>query len=163
TNMRRILNDPRSKPKWGGGEDPSRTEVRKQILPLWCHGNEGRQTGKNKSPSDFLQRSATRNSRTTNVCFAHSTLDRRRWPGHCRGNPHANKAFDNDQGWERLDGYEYRTYNQSQVRPPGWSKGKKTGWGNCGLPQAKRRSTAAVRPTIIRVGLTTIIKTTQDR
>jgi hypothetical protein len=57
-----------------------------------------------------------------------------------KGNPHANKAFDNDQGWERLDGYEYHTYTQSQGRPPGWSKGKKTGWGNCGLPpgQAKK-------------------------
>lgn len=57
---------------------------------------------------------------------------------HQRGNKHVDD--DNDQGWERLDGYEYRTYNQSQGRPPGWSKGKKTGWGNCGLPpgQAKK-------------------------
>src|SRR5215510_3494331 len=44
---------------------------------------------------------------------------------------------DNDQGWERRDGYEYRTYDQHL---PGWSHGKKTGWGNCGLPpgQAKK-------------------------
>jgi len=52
---------------------------------------------------------------------------------------HGNKHFDedNDQGWERRDGYEYRTYDQ---HPPGWSHGKKTGWGNCGLPpgQAKK-------------------------
>jgi hypothetical protein len=52
---------------------------------------------------------------------------------------HGNKHFDedNDQGWERRDGYEYRTYDQ---QPPGWSHGKKTGWGNCGLPpgQAKK-------------------------
>ena len=56
-----------------------------------------------------------------------------------KGNPDANKAH-NDQGWERLDGYEYRTYTQSEGRPPGWGKGKKTGWENCGLPpgQAKK-------------------------
>ena len=56
--------------------------------------------------------------------------------GHKRGN----KAHDDDgQGWERRDGYEYRSYGDDQ-RPPGWSRGKKTGWGNCGLPpgQAKK-------------------------
>ena len=55
---------------------------------------------------------------------------------------HGNKHFDNDndQGWERRDGYEYRTYEDPDERPPGWSRGKKTGWGNCGLPpgQAKK-------------------------
>jgi hypothetical protein len=62
---------------------------------------------------------------------------------------HGNKHFDNDddQGrrgdrddrWERRGGYEYRVYDRDG-RPPGWSKGKKTGWGNCGLPpgQAKK-------------------------
>ena len=52
---------------------------------------------------------------------------------------HGNKHFDDDddQGWEHRDGYEYRTYDE---HPPGWSRGKKTGWGNCGLPpgQAKK-------------------------
>jgi hypothetical protein len=54
---------------------------------------------------------------------------------------HGNKHFDddqgendNDQGWERRDGYEYRAYGDRDESPPGWSRGKKTGWGNCGLP-----------------------------
>lgn len=61
-----------------------------------------------------------------------------------KGNKHGNgnKHFDgdDDQGWERRDGYEYRTYGDHDMRPAGWSKGKKTGWGNCGLPpgQAKK-------------------------
>lgn len=56
-----------------------------------------------------------------------------------KGNPHPNKLSDDDQGWERRDGYEYRSYERDG-RPPGWSRGKKTGWGNCGLPpgQAKK-------------------------
>jgi hypothetical protein len=56
------------------------------------------------------------------------------------GHKHGNKAHDDDdQGWERREGYEYRSYGDDQ-RPPGWSRGKKTGWGNCGLPpgQAKK-------------------------
>ena len=56
------------------------------------------------------------------------------------GNPHASKNVDNDDDrWERREGYEYRTYARA-ARPPGWSKGKKTGWGDCGLPpgQAKK-------------------------
>jgi hypothetical protein len=38
------------------------------------------------------------------------------------------------------DGYEYRVYSDRDGRPPGWGHGKKTGWGNCGLPpgQAKK-------------------------
>ena len=55
---------------------------------------------------------------------------------------HGNKHFDNDddQGWDRRDGYEYRIYGDRDGRPPGWSRGRKTGWGNCGLPpgQAKK-------------------------
>jgi hypothetical protein len=55
---------------------------------------------------------------------------------------HGNKQFDDDsdQGWERRGGYEYRTYGDRDERPPGWSRGKKTGWGDCGLPpgQAKK-------------------------
>ncbi|HEY7096039.1 MAG TPA: hypothetical protein VH437_04900 [Terriglobales bacterium] len=55
---------------------------------------------------------------------------------------HGNKGkHDNQdsQGWERRDGYEYRTYGHDE-RPPGWSHGKKTGWGDCGMPpgQAKK-------------------------
>lgn len=50
---------------------------------------------------------------------------------------HGNKQED---GWDRRDGYEYRSYGDRDERPPGWSRGKKTGWGNCGLPpgQAKK-------------------------
>ena len=38
-----------------------------------------------------------------------------------------------DGGWERRDGYEYHTYGEHE-NPPGWSKGKKTGWGHCDVP-----------------------------
>lgn len=55
---------------------------------------------------------------------------------------HGKKQFkvDDDQRWERRDRYEYRVYGDRDERPPGWSRGKKTGWGNCGLPpgQAKK-------------------------
>lgn len=55
-----------------------------------------------------------------------------------QGNKHSEDR--NNQGWEQRDGYEYRTYSNGDERPPGWSQGKKTGWGNCGLPpgQAKK-------------------------
>ena len=45
-----------------------------------------------------------------------------------------------DEGWDRHYGYESRVYRDSDGRPPGWSRGKKTGWGNCGMPpgQAKK-------------------------
>jgi|SRR5579871_1862763 len=57
--------------------------------------------------------------------------------GNPHGNPHAAKAH--DEGWEHRGGYEYRSYAAGNV-PPGWSHGKKTGWGDCGLPpgQAKK-------------------------
>lgn len=64
--------------------------------------------------------------------------------GHGKGNPHNNEASDRDDRddarWERRGDYEYRTYGQDEGVPQGWSKGKKTGWGNCGLPpgQAKK-------------------------
>jgi hypothetical protein len=51
---------------------------------------------------------------------------------HQHGNKHDDR--DNDQGWERRDGYEYRVYGEHDERPPGWGHGKKTGWGNRGLP-----------------------------
>jgi hypothetical protein len=75
--------------------------------------------------------------------------------GNGKGNPHANR-FDNDDRdedrdhdrrrhhdddrWERRGGYEYRVYDRREGMPPGWKRGKKTGWGNCGLPpgQAKK-------------------------
>ena len=60
--------------------------------------------------------------------------------GHGKG--HHAEQRDNDRDddrWERREGYEYRTYGRGDV-PPGWNKGKKTGWGNCGMPpgQAKK-------------------------
>lgn len=62
--------------------------------------------------------------------------------GHGKGNPHNNQASDDrdDDRWEHRDNYEYRTYGENDGVPPGWNKGKKTGWGNCGLPpgQAKK-------------------------
>ncbi|MFB3917451.1 MAG: hypothetical protein ACE14M_12025 [Terriglobales bacterium] len=56
---------------------------------------------------------------------------------------HKDKAKDKHRGderWERRDSFEYRFYGDREGRPPGWSRGKKTGWGNCGLPpgQAKK-------------------------
>lgn len=64
-----------------------------------------------------------------------------------KGNPHVKRMFlDDEHGrghhddrWEHRDDYEYRSFGRDE-RPPGWSKGKKTGWGNCGLPpgQAKK-------------------------
>ncbi len=57
--------------------------------------------------------------------------------GKAHGNPHNQAA---NSGWDSRDGWEYRTYGPNEGRPPGWSKGKKTGWGNCGMPpgQAKK-------------------------
>lgn len=61
------------------------------------------------------------------------------------GNPHGDKGKDKgdkdeDGRWETRGGYQYRTYGPNEGTPPGWSKGKKTGWGNCGMPpgQAKK-------------------------
>ena len=56
---------------------------------------------------------------------------------HEHGNKHDR---DDDRGWDHRDGYEYRVYGDRDERPPGWGHGKKTGWGDCGLPpgQAKK-------------------------
>ncbi|HYV75656.1 MAG TPA: hypothetical protein VFB24_15490 [Candidatus Binatia bacterium] len=56
---------------------------------------------------------------------------------HEQGSNHSSDR--DDQGWQQRGGYEYHLYG-SDDRPPGWSQGKKTGWGNCGLPpgQAKK-------------------------
>ncbi len=74
---------------------------------------------------------------------------------------HGNKHFDNDdrdndhnrgwerrgdrdndhnRGWERRGDYEYHIYDVREGHPPGWSRGRKTGWGDCGMPpgQAKK-------------------------
>lgn len=55
---------------------------------------------------------------------------------------HKNKHFDGnyDQGWQRGDGYEYRTYGDRDERPPGWNRGKKTGWAIVDCDRTKRRS-----------------------
>lgn len=79
-------------------------------------------------------------------CFALATpaalADRPQGKG--KGNPHAGNShgqnFDRgDHDWERRGDYEYRVYDHGSV-PPGWGHGKKTGWGNCGMPpgQAKK-------------------------
>jgi hypothetical protein len=69
--------------------------------------------------------------------------------GNGHGNPHkAQRDNDHDRDdhdrddhgrWVARNGWEYRTYERGHT-PPGWSKGKKTGWGNCNLPpgQAKK-------------------------
>ncbi len=62
------------------------------------------------------------------------------------GNPHADRDRDDDRDrWERRGDYEYRTYGDRDDRPPGWSKGKKTGWGNCGLPPGQAKKTGECR------------------
>jgi hypothetical protein len=61
---------------------------------------------------------------------------------HGKHGKHGNKH--EDQGWERRDGYESRVFEGNE-RPPGWGHGKKTGWGNCGMPpgQAKKHGCQA--------------------
>jgi hypothetical protein len=56
--------------------------------------------------------------------------------GHGKGNPHERHEEDR---WERRGNYEYHVF-EGDRRPPGWRRGKKTGWKNCGLPpgQAKK-------------------------
>ena len=62
--------------------------------------------------------------------------------GKDKGNKHRNQQGDDrdDDRWEHRGDYEFRTYDKHDGLPPGWSKGKKTGWGNCGMPpgQAKK-------------------------
>ena len=69
--------------------------------------------------------------------------------GEGKGHGHANKAKfehennrhgDDDDRWERREGHEYRVYGDRDGRPPGWSRGRKAGWRDCGLPpgQAKK-------------------------
>ncbi len=44
-----------------------------------------------------------------------------------------------DDRWERRGRYEYHAYDRDG-RPPGWARGRRVGWGYCGLPpgQAKK-------------------------
>jgi hypothetical protein len=70
------------------------------------------------------------------------SADKDKGQGHSHGNPHARAAEDRDgdhDSWQRRGQFEYRTYTDRDT-PPGWSHGKKTGWGNCGMPpgQAKK-------------------------
>ncbi len=70
------------------------------------------------------------------LCAVPATADKDKDKDKGKGNPHAQR---DDGRWEKRGGYEYRTYEKGN-QPPGWSKGKKTGWGNCDLPpgQAKK-------------------------
>ena len=74
--------------------------------------------------------------------------------GH-HGNKHDD--WDDDHGWERRDGYEYRTYGAHDERPPGWGHGKKTGWGKCGMPPGQPRNMDAER-TCTNIGPSTTTK-----
>ena len=54
---------------------------------------------------------------------------------------HEGKHFDDDdQGWNDVTGTSIAFTTATISVPPGWSRGKKTGSGNCGLPpgQAKK-------------------------
>lgn len=42
-----------------------------------------------------------------------------------------------DSRWEQREGFEYRVYGLRDNRPPGWNRGKKAGWRDCG-PQSRR-------------------------
>ena len=59
---------------------------------------------------------------------------------HGRQGDHARYAARDDARWERRGRYEYRAYGPHDGRPLGWSRGKRVGWGYCGLPpgQAKK-------------------------
>ena len=62
------------------------------------------------------------------------------------------KDKDHKKDWREHDGDHGRVAHSG--RPPGWDKGKKTGWGNCDVPpgQAKKqgcRSTHTTRPVIV--------------
>jgi hypothetical protein len=52
---------------------------------------------------------------------------------------HGRRHDRDDDRWERRGRYEYRTYDRDG-RPPGWARGRRVGWGYCGLPpgQAKK-------------------------
>lgn len=51
-----------------------------------------------------------------------------------------NDQGEDDDRWEKHDKYEMRVFGRNDGSPHGWSKGRKTGWRDCGLPpgQAKK-------------------------
>ncbi len=58
-----------------------------------------------------------------------------------KGKPQAAARYERTaDGWERHDRYDMRIYRPQEGRPPGWEKGNKVGWRDCGLPpgQAKK-------------------------
>ena len=59
--------------------------------------------------------------------------------GFGRGDAYRHGHHDDDDRWAYREGYEYHIYGEHD-RPPGWERGKKTGWDNCGMPpgQAKK-------------------------
>jgi hypothetical protein len=73
------------------------------------------------------------------VGMSSAMADRPDGKGHGHGNPHAKHFDGEDHDWEQRGKYEYRVYDGDH-HPPGWSHGKKTGWGDCGMPpgQAKK-------------------------
>lgn len=66
------------------------------------------------------------------------------------------KDRDHKKDWRDHDRDHDRDHGRvaNNGRPPGWDKGKKTGWGNCDVPpgQAKKqgcRSTHSTRPVVV--------------
>lgn len=62
-----------------------------------------------------------------------------------KGHDHDMDDDDDDGKWERREGAEWRTYGRDEGTPPGWSKGKKVGWKNCGLPPGQAKKTGSCR------------------
>jgi hypothetical protein len=58
---------------------------------------------------------------------------------HFKGEEHGRRGDRDDDRWEHRGRYEYRTYGDRDGRPPGWVRGRKAGWGYCGLPPAQAR------------------------
>jgi hypothetical protein len=79
-------------------------------------------------------------------------------------NDHGNKHSDNDddRGWERRDGYEYRTYGDHDGRPPDGATARKPAGEIAVYLPAKPRSTAA-GATLIRAFPTTTTRTSKGR
>ena len=71
--------------------------------------------------------------------------DKGRGNAHEFDDEHGRRGDRDDDRWERREGYEYRTYGENEGRPAGWSRGKKTGWGNCGLPPGQAKKYGACR------------------
>ncbi|HTM89715.1 MAG TPA: hypothetical protein VL155_16045 [Terriglobales bacterium] len=56
-----------------------------------------------------------------------------------RGDRDDHRRHDRDgDRWERRGRYEYHTYDRDG-RPPGWARGRRVGWGYCGLPPGQAR------------------------